>query len=152
MEVNTWTLNKIQWIYTKSTHKRHVFKTYEDIFHELYPFLNNLTVKIDTCTQFPVGMLFNINQCDKVESITHQDDIRKSGLLLTLYSPCNVREFTRITFYHTKPTAIEIFLFVTLETKELCDPLCQSKTIIIHEVMPDEGIVYQYNFCLYGSI
>ena len=142
-ETITWSFDKIQLIYSKSTHKRHLFKSYIDIFLEVYSLLHNLTVSTETCLQSPVGVLLVINKCGTYQPFV---DVDTSGVLLNLSTPCNVEEFTRPTFYHMKPVSADIVLFITVKMHAPCDPLCHNKTITIHEVIPDEGIVYQYNF------
>ena len=146
-EVDTWAFDKIQLIYNKSTHRRHLFQFYTDSFIENYIFLHNLTVSIDTCLQFPVGMLLVIHKCGTSQPFT---DLYRPGFLINVYSPCSDMEFERSKFYHTNPVSVEIVLFINIKMM-LCDPLCRNKTIIIHEVIPDEGIVYRYNFSFTGQ-
>ena len=148
-EVNIWAFDKIQWIYNNSTHQRYLFKSYTDIFIEVYSFLHNLTVSIDRCLQFPVGMLLVINKCATSHPFIY---LPMSGSLLDLNAPYTDKD-TRNTFYHINPVSVEIVLFIKIIKRALCDPLglCQNRTIIIHEVMPDEVIVYQYNFTFTGQ-
>ena len=145
-EVNTWSLNRIEWIYFKAIHERHIFKSNIDTFMESYPFLHNLSVSIDTCTHVPIKMSLLINQC---KMTTEFQLSPQTGFILNLYRPCRVIELTRVTFYHTKPVDVVIFVSVKL-SHAFCDSPCKNKTIIIHELIPDEGIVYQYNFSFTG--
>ena len=149
-EVNTWSLNRIQWIYFKAIHERHIFKSNIDTFMESYPFLHNLSVSIDTCTHVPIRMLLLINKCRLKTDLQYSPEYKRTGCMLNLYRPCSIRNtFTRVTFYHTKPVDVAIVVSVKLK-HNICDSSCKNKTIIIHDLIPDEGIVYQYNFSFTG--
>ena len=148
-EVNIWALNRIQWIYFKAIHERHIFRSNIDTFMESYSFLHNLSVSIDTCTHVPIRMLLLINQCMSTIYSQPTPQYKRTGFMLNLYRPCIADEFTRVTFYHTKPVDVAIVVSVKLKYID-CDSPCKNKTIIIHELIPDEGIVYQYNFSFTG--
>ena len=136
-------------IYFKKIHERHIFQSNSDTFMESYSFLHNLSVRIDTCTHVPIRMLLLINQCWPTAYSQPSPEYKRTQFMLNLYRHCVVEEFTRATFYHTKP--VDVAIVVSVKLKYIfCDLPCKNKTVIIHELISDKGIVYQFDFSFTG--
>ena len=138
-KVTTWSRDFQYWSFYKSTNI-YVFKSQMTSHRVEYNYLHNITAFVATCLKVPVVMKLTRHQCGQATGLL-PDTL---ATLISLYQPCGSREFSTTTFYHSKPIGVEIVLFV--KRPRVCDPLCAMKTIIIHEVMPDESMVYKYNF------
>ena len=139
-QVQTWSRLIKQWMLDKSIYRRYLFSR-SHMHHKVnFNFLHNLTAYIKKCHQdVVVEMGLVTYQCGKATG-----NLISPRTLMSLYQYCTTRESSRKTFYHPKPTGVEIILLVKRSRK--CDPLCAMKTIIIFEAMLDEGFVYKYNF------
>ena len=134
------------WIFDKSSTTQysghHVQYAYDN-YTESFDFLHNSTVTITSCDQSPAAVGLVIFRCGY--NVINADQAFTRGQLYVTNN-CKVN-FTKPTIlYYVEPEDVQLSILVATEGG--CQHSCWKKTIVIHEVVPQEGAVYNYNFSL----
>ena len=135
-----------QWIFNKGStphYSGHHVQYVDDTLAESYDFLHNSTVTIISCDQSPAALGLVIFRCG-YDAIGVDQAFTRGQLYLTNNGKVN---FTKpAILYYVEPENVQLSILVY--TGGICKHSCWRKTIVIHEVVPQEGAVYNHNFSL----
>ena len=153
-EVRVQSVWSKQWIIDKTaqtTHKRisAFWRSYKHnyIYTKEYDFLHNCTSYIKTCYQSPIGIALTVQQCNTF--IVPETRPITSGGILNLYHVCKITKSKEVTWYILEPKNVDIIL--QIKSYFRCTDRCTKTTIIIHESIPDQQMVYRYVYAFSGE-
>ena len=138
-----------QWLVVKNIYAQSIsynIKTQKNIFSQVYDFLHNLTATMDTCQQSPAAIGIVINYCDV--SSSENGNVVEGGIL-DFDHQCSLYLTSSVTLYYIEPRNVEIVVKVGEEHN--CFKSCLDRSVMIHEVIPDDDVLYNYNFTLNGN-
>ena len=101
---------------------------------------------MDTCKQSPAAIGIVINYCDV--SSSENGNVVEGGIL-DFDHQCSLYLTSSATLYYTEPRNVE--MVVKVEKKHNCFKSCLDRSVMIHEVIPDDDVLYNYNFTLNGN-